>query len=296
MSEKLIKSIAGTALILLSALCYAWMPVIAKVTYSTGLAPFEVLILRFIFSLLLLALLLSIKGIMFFKFSPLLLLQGLAFTAGGICFFYSLTYIKAALAIVIFFSHPAIISVMSIIFLKRKPSMVLLFSVFISFLGIIFISGASKIEVNNITGISLAALSAFSYSIYCIISERTLKSYNSLSVAFTMSLVGLIVISLFFYNQLNFLTSLSLKQVELVFLMSLFSTVLAILLFLEGVKRIGSLRASVVGTAEPVFVVLIAFVVLGEKLSFPEIAGSLLVLSGVLISSFHGFFKREDLL
>jgi drug/metabolite transporter (DMT)-like permease len=111
-----------------------------------------------------------------------------------------------------------------------------------------------------------------------------------------MSLVGLIVISLFFHNQLNFLTSLSLKQVELVFLMSFFSTVLAILLFLEGVKRIGSLRASVVGTAEPVFVVLIAFVVLGEKLSFPEIAGSLLVLSGVLISSFHGFFKREDLL
>jgi drug/metabolite transporter (DMT)-like permease len=55
-------------------------------------------------------------------------------------------------------------------------------------------------------------------------------------------------------------------------------TVLAILAFFAGLKRVGPATASILSTLEPVVTVLLAWIVLDETLSVMQLAGGAMVL------------------
>ncbi len=99
-----------------------------------------------------------------------------------------------------------------------------------------------------------------------------------------MAFIGLVIVIPMFYERLGFFINLSAQQVTIVLAMSVVSTMLSVIFFLEGVKRLGAARASIAGMAEPVFVALIAYLFLGEVLTITEGAGSLMILTGVGIS------------
>jgi drug/metabolite transporter (DMT)-like permease len=56
-------------------------------------------------------------------------------------------------------------------------------------------------------------------------------------------------------------------------------TVLPILAFFAGLKRVGPSRASILSTLEPVVTVALAWMALDEALSFAQLAGGALVLA-----------------
>jgi len=275
----------GGALVLLSALCYAWMPVLAKLAYGTGLEPHSVLILRYLFTAVILLVIIKYRGDRSFRLSLSLVAQGVFFAAGGLFFFYSLKSINAGLSIIIFFSHPVIISLIAVIFLREKPGWFHAAGLLFATAGIIIISlsGGEEIRVNS-TGVVLSLASSLCYSFYSLLSERNTKNSGSASITAAMALIGLAIVMPLFYDRLDFFVSLSAQQIFIVIMMSLVSTMLAVIFFLEGVKRLGAARASIAGMAEPVFVALIAYLMLGEVLSYTEGAGSLMILAGVGIS------------
>jgi drug/metabolite transporter (DMT)-like permease len=66
-------------------------------------------------------------------------------------------------------------------------------------------------------------------------------------------------------------------------LISLISTVAAVLLFFAGLQRVGPSTASILATFEPVLTVVLAFVILGESFTSLQFAGGSLVVLGVLV-------------
>jgi drug/metabolite transporter (DMT)-like permease len=64
--------------------------------------------------------------------------------------------------------------------------------------------------------------------------------------------------------------------------LALVSTVLALGLFLAGLRRVGPTTASILATVEPLMTVLLAFLVFGEALGAVQLAGAALVLAAVL--------------
>jgi drug/metabolite transporter (DMT)-like permease len=77
----------------------------------------------------------------------------------------------------------------------------------------------------------------------------------------------------------------------LAFAMAIFSTVLPVFLLSYAIRRIGSGSASLIGSIGPVSTIYMAYVFLGEHVSLLQIAGSALVLAGVLIISLNS--RRE---
>jgi drug/metabolite transporter (DMT)-like permease len=57
------------------------------------------------------------------------------------------------------------------------------------------------------------------------------------------------------------------------------------LLLVVGLSRTTAITAATVSAVEPVFVAVLAFLVLGERLSLLEIAGGLVVIGGVVLGS-----------
>jgi drug/metabolite transporter (DMT)-like permease len=67
--------------------------------------------------------------------------------------------------------------------------------------------------------------------------------------------------------------------------MAIFSTVLPVFLLSFAIRRIGSGSASLIGSIGPVSTIFMAYVFLNERISLLQIAGSALVLAGVLVIS-----------
>jgi len=66
---------------------------------------------------------------------------------------------------------------------------------------------------------------------------------------------------------------------------ALISTVLGIVTFLAGLRRIGPANASMLSTLEPVVTVFLAAIALGETITFFRIVGGMMVLSAVILIS-----------
>ena len=65
--------------------------------------------------------------------------------------------------------------------------------------------------------------------------------------------------------------------------MALFSTVIPSYLISEGIKRIGPGNASIIGSVGPVSTIIQANIFLHEPIFALQIAGTILVLTGVLL-------------
>jgi len=65
--------------------------------------------------------------------------------------------------------------------------------------------------------------------------------------------------------------------------MAILSTVIPSYLVSEGIRRIGSDNAAIVGSIGPVSTILQAYFFLAESISWLQILGTLLVLAGVLL-------------
>jgi drug/metabolite transporter (DMT)-like permease len=61
-------------------------------------------------------------------------------------------------------------------------------------------------------------------------------------------------------------------------------TFVAVVLYLQGIRGLGPSQAAVVSTLEPLFTIALAWVVLGQALSWLQVAGAALVLGGVVAS------------
>ena len=64
-----------------------------------------------------------------------------------------------------------------------------------------------------------------------------------------------------------------------------FSTALALLLFLRGLATLGPVRTSIVSTVEPVFAALLAAVMVGQPITLPMVVGGTLIMGAVVVLS-----------
>ncbi|MEN6460326.1 MAG: DMT family transporter [Syntrophomonas sp.] len=276
----------GVLFIFLSAFMYATMPILAKVAYSLGLTPGIILFLRYFFAFIFIA-----SYLIVVKREPVLcksfwvVSQGLLFVLGSLFYFFSLKYIPAGVASVIFFIYPVLVAAFSLIIFKEKPSSRLLLGLFLAVLGIILISGVSQgLASISIRGLLLALASSLNYSAYVLIGQKNVASVSTLSLTATISAVGLLVFSIYNYQNLSFITSLSGPQLIIGLIMGLFNTILAAIFFLKGLKKIGASRAALISSLEPVITIVVAFLVLGEVLGVIELIGSFLVIISMFLA------------
>jgi drug/metabolite transporter (DMT)-like permease len=70
--------------------------------------------------------------------------------------------------------------------------------------------------------------------------------------------------------------------------MAIFTTVIPSFMISEGIKRIGSGNASIIGSIGPIATIIMANVFLDEHISSWQIVGTFIVLGGVLMISWKG--------
>lgn len=209
--------------------------------------------------------------------------------------FLGLQYISAGLERLILFLYPTMTVILAALIYKRAIGRKMLAAMALCYAGIalVFLHDVGMKQGGSVVlGASLVFASTLSYSIYLVGAGHAIARIGAMRftayamvVASAASLLQFVVI-----HPLSAL-DLPLRVYELSIAMAIFSTVLPVFLLSFAISRIGSGSASLIGTIGPVSTIFMAYVFLNESISLLQIAGSTLVLGGVLIISMSS--KRE---
>lgn len=206
--------------------------------------------------------------------------------------FWGLNYITASVERLILFIYPTIVVVVSAIFLKKPIHKIQYVALVITYLGVAlaFIPDLKLgLQKDLVIGSFLIFLSAFTYALFLVGSGEMIQKVGALRFTCYSMLIstGMVIIhylasvgkGLLAYEAGAYWLSLS---------MAVFSTVIPSFMISEGIKRIGSGNASIIGSIGPVATIIMANTFLEEQISAWQLTGTFVVLFGVLMISWKG--------
>ncbi|MBU6376908.1 MAG: EamA family transporter [Gammaproteobacteria bacterium] len=218
----------------------------------------------------------------------------MAALAGALCYyvgalldFLALTMIDASIERVLIFSYPAMVVIFTSARDRSWPARSVLGATALTYLGIFFTMGGFDLaELRaNLFGALLVIGSALSYAIYFMISEKYTRSVGS--ARFTLLAMSAATFCLApHYFMTHGTAEMALISAEgwlLLVGIAVFCMFLPASLQAEGVRRIGAQRGAVMSTVGPPTTVVLAALLLGERLSSWQWAGMALIVLGILV-------------
>lgn len=214
-------------------------------------------------------------------------LLGFIFYAGGsILFFISGEKIGTGLAMVIFYTFPLIVILMSLLIEKHKPNHYTLIAVFATLLGTTLLGASSKGTV-TMPGLLYGLLAALCYALYIYGSKFLVSKIPSIQI----TLVVCYASALFFLISSLLTHTLLWPQSWMawiyIFAIGIIATALPILLMLEGLTTIHANKASIISILEPIVTLIMGISFLGEHITEWQFLGAVIVLFGVIYVQFE---------
>jgi drug/metabolite transporter (DMT)-like permease len=205
--------------------------------------------------------------------------------------FLGLQYISAGLERLILFLYPTMTVILAAFIYKRPIGRKVLMAMTLSYAGIalVFLHDVGMKQGGSIVlGATLVFASTLSYSSYLVgVGHAVQRIGTTRFTAYAMMVASAACLLQFFVMRPMTALDLPLRVYELSIAMAIFSTVLPVFLLSYAIRRIGSGTTSLIGSIGPISTIYMAYLFLGESITALQIAGSALVLCGVLIISLN---------
>ncbi|NJD88033.1 MAG: DMT family transporter [Betaproteobacteria bacterium] len=272
------RSASGITLIVVSACAFGAMAIFTRFAYASGANVTGVLTARFAIAGALLAGVMVATGRAWPRGRPLLVAIGMGaigYVGQAMCFFSALNHASAGLVALLLYAYPTLVVLLSAVFLGDRLTVRKLALLAFSFGGLALTLGGGH---GTQTGIALGLGAAAFYSVYIVVGARELARTDALASTTVVCLSAAAALALSApFTEPRFPGAAwgwpAIGAIAIV------STVIAILTFFAGLKRVGPAVASVVSTLEPVVTVVLAWLILGETLGLAQLAGGAVVLA-----------------
>lgn len=220
--------------------------------------------------------------------AELALFGGGGFTATMLLISYAYLCIPAGTTIVLNFTYPMIVAVISAVMFKEKLPAAGILALIAAIAGVALISGlggGDAIGRKPALGIPLALLSGLAYAVYFLAGRHASYSNLDTSVA-NVYITGSAAAICFLIAALT--GRFRLPPTGFMWLVLTSSAILGYMiglrLLLAGIRLLGSTAASALNTLEPVFASLTGLIVFGETMGPLKIMGAALVVLGAAVT------------
>ncbi|SFM65684.1 DMT family transporter [Thermodesulforhabdus norvegica] len=280
----------GYVYVILAAVMWAVSGTSGKYLFIHGLTPYDVVQLRLTISTPLLGLFLAFlrPDLLRIKKSDVLYFAVLGILGMGMVqftYFYAISKIKVAAAILLEYLAPAFITLYSVVIARERVS----FYVFLALAGATFgcflVVGGYDLDLlsMNKMGILGGLGAALSFAWYSVHGERGMRRYSPWTVFFYALLFATLLWNLLHPPLTGFRRDMNGFMWLLVLYIAIFGTLVPFGLYFLGINLIRSTRASITATLEPITAGFVSFFFLGEKLDIPQILGGLMVIGSVIM-------------
>jgi drug/metabolite transporter (DMT)-like permease len=280
----------GYFCVIMAAVMWASSGTAGKALFSGGMSPFELVQIRATLSSALLAVILAI-----FKRESLSIRardMGYFFLLGGVAmalvqggYFYAISKIQVAAAILLQYLAPIMVAGFSMCFWKERPTFLKLISIVLAFGGCYLVVGGYDLrllEMNRL-GILSGLMSAICFAGYTLLGERGMHRYSPWTILFYALVFSALTWHVIYPPFHYLIAGFTMIQWGWILYIVIVGTIIPFGLFFVSINYIRSTRASITATLEPITAGFIAYFTLKESLEFLQILGGTLVLLAIVL-------------
>lgn len=288
------KQLIGGALVFFGAIFFSAKAVLVKLAYQYEVESSSLLALRMLFSLPFYLLLAWYAGrrkerlrLNRKDWLQIITYGVVGYYLASLLDFYGLRYVSASMERLILFLYPTLVVLLSFFFWKKPVFKYQLIALVLTYIGIgmAFYEGLQLADSSNFAlGAFLIFLCALTYAFYLIGSGELIPKLGTIrytSLAMTMACLAVLLHNLI-EHQWD-LMGFHPRVYQYAVLMAVLSTVIPSFMISGGIKLVGASNASIVGSVGPISTIVLAYIFLDERLGVLQIAGTVLVIGGVLL-------------
>ena len=286
-------------LIIIASSSYGILSTIVKLAMQNGFTSSEAITSQYVFGFVL-ALILVLITQRTLPTVPLkgwvtLLFAGIFTATTGIVYGHALNYLPASLAVVMLFQFTWIGLFLDCALTKRLPTRLEVISLLFLFAGTILAAGIFDVDLAAIPwqGWAFGLASALSFSIFIQINARQVTGITMITRTFIVSVVALIVISIFLSPEIIWNGQLNAGLWKYGLALGLFGIILPILLFSFAAPKVGGGLTSVLSAMELPVAILVSVIVLHETVTMLQLFGIMLVLIGMTLPPYLSMRKMK---
>ncbi|MBN1636247.1 MAG: EamA family transporter [Deltaproteobacteria bacterium] len=279
----------GYLCVIAAAVMWASSGTAGKALFQIGVDPFEMVQIRVTLSALILLALFGFfqkqrlrirtKEIVYF------LVLGMVTSGLHLSYFYAISKIQVAAAILLEYLAPILVVFYSICFWKERISTIKILALLLSILGCYLVVGGYNLglEQTNRIGILWGLSAAASFAAYTLLGERGMHRYSPWTVLFYALLCAALWLNVLYkpFNYIHVRYS-PLDWAGFLYI-AIFGTILPFGLYFVGVNHIRSTRTAITATLEPISAAFMAFFLLDEVLRLPQILGGFAVIAAIVL-------------
>lgn len=254
---------------------------------SSGLSLIQITTCRAVFSsfFLFVYFLVKDKNLLKIKLKDIWMFVGtgvVSLTFFSLCYFSTILESGASIAVILLYTSPIFILLLSAILFKEKITKIKLFALILTFVGCIFVTGIGGENHLSAKGLFIGLCAGFGYALYSIFSRFALEKYKPLTVTFYTFVFSSISL-LPFCNIVEICSSFSEKSLLFLIGIALVCTVLPYIFYTFGLSGLETGKAAILVTVEPLVGSLIGIFVWKENLDMLKLIGIIMIFIAVIL-------------
>lgn len=228
------------------------------------------------------------------RYLPVIMFLGFTLVLVFNALFFNAVYYSSATSVsLIMATNPILTMLISALLFRHIPNRYQLLAFMLSFAGAVLVITEGKMGFSILKGSIgefLMLLGVLFQIMYTLALKQVSTHFSPLFLSFATMVSGILFVFPFVANKefVDVVMNITLKHWGIIGFISFFGTALAIYLYSVVIKNMGPTRTSlIVFSALPVFVMILAFIILGESISLWQLLGGTLVLSSLVIGLRH---------
>ena len=290
--------IKGCLYAVFSAFCFGLIAILVKLSYQAGLQDMQLLTIRWLSGAAMLFVYLLLRDPALLKASSKTIAKAAVLGAvfhflGSMCFFKALKHIPAATASLILYCYPVVVTLISAAVFRMTIDRFVSIALLLTTAGCSLVFYDAFVKALDAGGIVLAVVTTIIFSGCMIFTQIFLRGERPLTMSFYMVLSTGLAFAAAGGGVPSF--ALDSRQWTLTLSLGLVPTAIAYVFHFRAVETVGSAYTSIFSTFEPITTVVMAFAVLGEDIVFPQIAGVLLIVAGIVMPNLRDRMAMRSL-
>ena len=228
------------------------------------------------------------------RYLPVIMFLGFTLVLVFNALFFNAVYYSSATSVsLIMATNPILTMLISALLFRHIPNRYQLLAFMLSFAGAVLVITEGKMGFSILKGSIgefLMLLGVLFQIMYTLALKQVSTHFSPLFLSFATMVSGILFVFPFVANKefVDVVMNITLKHWGIIGFISFFGTALAIYLYSVVIKNMGPTQTSlIVFSALPVFVMILAFIILGESISLWQLLGGTLVLSSLVIGLRH---------
>ncbi len=283
--------------VLLAGACFGFLGVFGKLAFQSGIDVGELLTLRFLVATALLEiyLLLFHRSWLWLPLKQLLtsfLLGFFGYAVFSTFYFEAIKGITVGLAALLLFTFPLFVNIGSVIFLKERLTLIRSFSLLTASTGLVLLVWGDW-AIQKFSAVAFGLGAAVTYACYVLVSGQLQKNVRPLTSSLYVMFGA--TLGLFLYHQpsLTAVATWTAEKFLILLGIAVVCTIAPLTLFLAGLQKMSSSRASLLVMIEPVVATIAGALFFRESLSLQQSIGAGLVLSALFLNRRHEVPKNS---